>query len=128
MPTLTPVMTRAAEGDIAILRLRSSHLALDKDQPSLIETTEFLVTRVTQVTRRGAVAAVEDPRFDYDGAPLRLEHVAGVEQIFVIPSARIDVEAALAVARAHTLPGTTTPASYATLNEVREAINRFRHR
>ncbi|MGA5183010.1 hypothetical protein ACPCBF_25050 [Streptomyces pseudogriseolus] len=124
MPVLKPVMRRAALGDVAVLRLNTAYPTTVDGEPQVYERTLFLVSRVTDVHPNGAVAAVADPRFDHDPdqPPLSLAHLSGLEKIFVVPHERIDVDAALATARAH-----NPAALYDTLDEVGKAINRYRH-
>ncbi|MGY1548316.1 hypothetical protein [Streptomyces sp. MN6] len=124
MAVLNHVQRRAALGDVAVLRIHTADPIVVDGEPQVRERTLFLVSRVTDVHRNGAVAAVADPRFNHDPnqPSLPLAHMDGVEKVFVVPHERIDVEAALATVRAH-----SPSARYDTLDQVNKAINRYRH-
>lgn len=105
----------ARRGDIAVLETGRSYGGPDG-------RTGFAVTVVASITRSGVVKAVKDLRWG-DGVHAQpLGRICGLQRLHLIPQADIDVNGAVATARAHTWPGHTQPMDYASLEEVREAL------
>jgi hypothetical protein len=106
-------------GDLAVIERTSvTHTATSR--------TEYTVMTVCSVTRDGRAKAVRDDRYPSDGHtvsyPQPLERMLGLRNILIVPKTDIDVPAAIATARAHTYPNSTTPRAYDSLDEVRAAL------
>lgn len=110
--------TRARRGDLAIIeRLHVSHATTGRT-----ETTEYAVVIVSNITRDGHVKAVRDVRWGDDAYPQPLDRIVGFRRIYLVSKTGIDVAAAIATARAHTYPDSTTPLAYDSLDDVRAAL------
>ena len=81
---------------------------------------------VCSVTREGRAKAVRDDRYPGDGHnvphPQPLDQMPAFRNILIVPKTDIDVDAAIATARAHTFPDSTTPRPYGSLDDVRAAL------
>lgn len=113
---------RTRRGDLVIVeRLSVIHGTTERT-----ERTEFTVMVVCSVTRVGRAKAVRDDRYPSDGHnvphPQPLGQMHGLRNVLIVPKADIDVDAAIATARAHTHPDSTTPRAYDSLDAVREAL------
>lgn len=122
MTDQTTTKTRTRRGDLAVIE----RLSINHGQAERTEATEFTVMVVCSVTREGRAKAVRDDRYPGDGHnvphPQPLDSVLGLRNILIVPKTDIDVPAAIAAARAHTFPDSTTPRAYATLDDVRAAL------
>jgi hypothetical protein len=122
----SPVLQRARRGDIAVLERRRKAADINvSDQPER-EDAEYTVTVVASVTREGAVKAIRDLRWNDEAEPRPLGRIAGLEKVYVLPQAQVDMAAALAAARAHTSPGSDDPRPFSSMDDVRAALNPHR--
>lgn len=113
---------RVRRGDLAIVeRVNVSHSTTGRT-----ETTEYAVMVVSNLTREGRIKAVRDPRWGDAAYAQPLERITGFRRVHTVAQAQIDVAAAIATARAHTYPGSTTPRPYDSLDDVRAAIGTHR--
>lgn len=119
---MSATKTRTRRGDLAVIeRTRVVH-----SNTGRTETTEFTVMVVCSVTREGRAKAVRDDRYPSDGHnvpyPQPLDRMLGFRNILIVPKTDIDVAAAVATARAHAYPNSTTPRAYESLDAVRAAL------
>lgn len=119
---MTATDTRTRRGDLAVIE----RTRIDHSTTRRTETTEYTVMVVCSVTREGRAKAVRDDRYPGDGPniphPQPLNDMLGLRNILIVPKTDIDVQAAIATARAHTYPNSTTPRAYDSLDAVREAL------
>lgn len=119
---MTSTDTRTHRGDLAIVERRR----VTQSTTSRTEETDFTVMVVCSVTREGRTKAVRDDRHPSDGHNIPhaqpLDRMHGLRNVLIVPKADIDVLAAIATARAHTWPDSTTPRAYESLDAVREAL------
>lgn len=119
---MTDTAVRTRRGDLAIIeRVNVSHSTTGRT-----ETTEYAVMVVSNLTREGRIKAVKDPRWGDDAYAQPLERIVGFQRILTVPQTEIDVTAAIATARAHVYPGSTTPRAYDSLDDVRAALRPHR--
>lgn len=110
---------RIRRGDLAVIeRVNVNHSTTE----GRTETTEYAVMVVSNLTREGRIKAVRDTRWGDTAYPQPLERIVGFQRVHTMSQADIDVDAALATARAHVYPGSTTPLAYASLDEVHAAL------
>jgi hypothetical protein len=119
--------TRTRRGDLAIVeRVNINH----STTTGRTETTEYTVMVVCSVTRDGHAKAVRDDRYPSDGHnvahPQPLDRMLGLQRILLVSKDEIDVDAAMATARAHVFPNSTTPRAYDSLDDVRAALRPHR--
>lgn len=113
---------RVRRGDLAIVeRINVSHSTTGRT-----ETTEYAVMLVSNLTREGRIKAVRDARWSDDGYPQPLDRIVGLQRVFTVAQAEVDVAGAIATARAHVYPNSTTPRPYDSLDEVRSALRPHR--
>ncbi|MFF7476613.1 hypothetical protein [Streptomyces sp. NPDC008092] len=109
-------------GDLAVIE----RTRIDHSSTGRTETTEYTVMTVCSVTRDGRAKAVRDDRYPSDGHnvphPQPLATMLGLRNILIVPKDEIDVAAAIATARSHTYPDSTTPRAYGSLDDVRAAL------
>ncbi len=109
---------KTRRGDLAIIELtRISHGVSGRT-----EDTGYAVMLVSSVTREGVAKAVRDVRWGDDAYVQPLHRMFGVQRVLIIPQDKINVTDAIATARAHVYPGSTTPMDYASLEDVRSAL------
>ncbi|MET9073911.1 hypothetical protein ABZX95_17425 [Streptomyces sp. NPDC004232] len=123
MSTQPATTTRTRRGDLAVIeRTHVTH----STATGRTETTEYTVMVVCSVTRDGRAKAVRDDRYPSDGHnvayPQPLDRMLGLRNVLIVSKADIDVPAAIATARAHTYPDSTTPRAYESLDAVRDAL------
>lgn len=110
-------MEAAKRGDLVVVE--SVHTAYVIGQGTSSHS-EFTVAVVTNITRDGQIKAVRPVGYSHT---VELTRMVGFRKAHLVPKARIDVDAALAAAEAHTWPGpSTTPKYYDTLGEAKDAL------
>jgi len=119
---MTKTSTRTRRGDLAVI----GRTRIDHSSTGRTETTEYTVMVVCSVTREGRAKAVRDDRYPSDGCnvayPEPLDRMLGLRNVLIVSKDEIDVDAAIATARAHTYPNSTTPRAYESLDDVRAAL------
>ena len=120
--TTTAAKPRTRRGDLAVIE----RVRIDHARTGRTETTEFAIMLVSNLTRDGHVKAVKDIRWGDDVHTQPIDRMLGFQRAHIVGQDEIDVPAAIATARAHTYPGSTTPRDYASLDDVREALRPHR--
>lgn len=117
MTTTTSETVRARRGDLVIVHTVHRDFIIGEGPKS---HDEFTIGVVTNINRDGAVKAYRPVGTD---RPLPLVYLArSLQNVYLLPKDRVDVEAAMATAAAHTWPGHDYPRYYDTLGEVRDAL------
>ena len=112
--------TPAKRGDLAILVTTRRDFYIGE---STRERTEIEICEVTNITREGVAKRVRRAGAEM---PVDLAHYPRSRQLFIVPSAEIDVTAALEAAAAHPWPSGHKGMPYASLDEVKAMLRPLR--
>lgn len=114
-----PEPVRARRGDLAVLVCTRRDFVIGQ---GTTERTAADVVQVTSVTRQGLVKAVRSCWTDSCSVPLERWSFPGPE-VYLVSQDRIDVVAAMELARQHSWPGhPNQPMPFESLEAVRQAL------
>jgi hypothetical protein len=120
-------MTTARKGDLVLIETSTRVYVVG--QPS-ITRTEYQFGVVASATREGIVKSWQQIGWGDEllsGVAHPIDRTVGFRKAYVLPSAEIDVTAALQAAKAHHWPGHPgQPMPFDSLNDARECVRPFR--